>query len=168
MSKLEILQRTINYINDLSFALEQNIPASPSKLKETSPPKRKRCCRPRKARIEPHTSPTNRKISFEQTAQQNYNQNHGQLNAYTCWSSASYTDCSYTSSQGSPTQSVTESVGSYSSPVHSDANDMDCTEFYGLEETLDMLGPLCEILINQNQSQNGNVDNWEHLMNFAM
>lgn len=45
MSKLEILQRTINYIKDLRGALDEDVPTSPTKLAEADIPKKPRARR---------------------------------------------------------------------------------------------------------------------------
>lgn len=45
MSKLEILQRTINYIKDLTDALDQGVPTSPTTLANAELPKRPRAKR---------------------------------------------------------------------------------------------------------------------------
>jgi len=53
MSKLEILQRTINYMADLTESLHSDNATSPSKLAAASPPKRKRAPRTRKRKTQP-------------------------------------------------------------------------------------------------------------------
>ncbi|XP_067946951.1 uncharacterized protein [Watersipora subatra] len=59
MSKLEILQRTINYIKDLKSALNDELPTSPSKLANTALPKKPRNRRARPTEIFPRLSEKN-------------------------------------------------------------------------------------------------------------
>lgn len=82
MSKLEILQRTINYIKDLNEALDEDLPSSPSKIANVDIPKKPRAKRTKPTQLfskSTDSEATQSEITSEETKPKNFDLSANQV-----------------------------------------------------------------------------------------